>query len=231
MSWVSRFAGSCILVNISYLMSRDVNSRSSGFLLFVRLTCAQGIAFFSGIWSCNLSRAERCLQSANSSALQCLTSPRVEHDGVHCGSFLVTEVCTSYSLIFQNDRRSRKHFYRVEKPKLERDGAVLDPLLVEICCHKPPAILAHHLELFPPVDSFKHDFSALARRLRILQNFAETALPKRRRSLGNDRRNLEKSYTFKAVVVFGSLGVVIGLIQIVLSGMQVAYAIKPVFKS
>ena len=65
----------------------------------------------------------------------------------------------------------------------------------------------------------------------VLQDFAESALPKRRRSLWNDRRNLEKFYTFKAVVIFGSLAVIIGLIQIVLSGMQVAYAIKPVAKS
>lgn len=65
----------------------------------------------------------------------------------------------------------------------------------------------------------------------VLQSFAESALPKRRRSLWNDRRNLEKFYTFKAVLIFGSLGVIIGLIQFVLSGMQVACAIKPVAKS
>lgn len=113
-------------------------------------------------------------------------------------------------------------------PKLEIDGGVLDPFLIRICGEKNP--LDRHPNLFAYYATEDSDFvfSAYARRLTILQNFAETALPKRRRSLWNDRRNLEKYYTFKAVVIFGSLGVVIGLIQIVPSGMQVAYAIKPV---
>ena len=127
---------------------------------------------------------------------------------------LLDEIERSYRTIFPNDI-SRRHFLQIEKPKLESQSDSFDPYLVELCGEAPKERLPRWKE-----------FRIFRRRLIILEDFAKTAVPKRGRSLWKDQRNLEKSITFKAVIVFGSLGVVIGLIQIILSILQVAYAIK-----
>lgn len=43
-----------------------------------------------------------------------------------------------------------------------------------------------------------------------------------------DKRNVEKWWTFWAVVLFGSIGVLLSLAQVALAGAQVYYARNPV---
>ena len=140
--------------------------------------------------------------------------PGRESENPTVGYGLLDEIQRSYRAIFQDDE-SRKHFLRIEKPKLEDQGDTLDPHLLKLCSEAPEE---GFLRL--------NEFHIFRRRLIILEDFVKTAVPKRESSLWKDRRNLEKSITFKAVIVFGSLGIVIGLIQIILSILQVAYAIK-----
>ena len=126
----------------------------------------------------------------------------------------MSEVERSLELLFP-DEKSQKHFLQVEKPKLEAHGQISDPFLLKICSGVSDRKFMDYV-----------DFHYFRRRLVILEHFAQNAVPKRGWSLWKDQRNLEKSITFKAIIVFGSLGVVIGLIQIILSILQVAYAIK-----
>ena len=133
----------------------------------------------------------------------------------------------SYAMIFANDSRSRKHSQRVEIPAITRTNMLLDPLLVTLCSKDPDD------EPLPFSDSFgrttfssTRHFPIFARRLQYLQDFAENAVPRRTRALWNDRRDLNKLYTFRGWVIFGTLAVLIGIVQIVLSGFQVYYAIK-----
>ena len=126
----------------------------------------------------------------------------------------MSEVERSLELLFP-DEKSQKHFLQVEKPKLEAHGQIFDPFLLKICSGASDSKFIDLVE-----------FTYFRRRLVIIEDFAKMAVPKRGWSLWKDQRNLEKSITFKAVIVFGTLGVVIGLIQIILSILQVAYAIK-----
>ncbi|MDI1493095.1 MAG: hypothetical protein OHK93_004881 [Ramalina farinacea] len=139
---------------------------------------------------------------------------RHESERANVAHGLMREMEQSFEAIFPDDK-SRKYFLQVEKPKFQGQGDTLDPYLLKLCGEAPERRLLHLIE-----------FRIFRRRLTILEDFAKTAVPKRGRSLWKDQRNLEKSITFKAVIVFGSLGVVIGLIQIILSILQVAYAIK-----
>ena len=45
-------------------------------------------------------------------------------------------------------------------------------------------------------------------------------------ALWKDRRDYNSFYTFWAVLAFGSLGVLLGVMQVVLSAFQVVYAVK-----
>lgn len=140
-----------------------------------------------------------------------LTIPGRESEQPTVGEGFMTEVLKSYEAIFQDDK-SRNYFLRVEKPQLESQSETLDPCLLALCSKRGnPSLVG---------------FRIFRRRLIILEDFAKNAVPRRRRLLCRDRRNLEESITFKAIIVFGSLGVIIGLIQIILSVLQVAYAIK-----
>lgn len=70
------------------------------------------------------------------------------------------------------------------------------------------------------------DFPIYAGQLSTLQAIVRRENPRKKKSLWSDRRYLGTSLTFKAVIWFGSIGILLGVIQIVLTLIQVVYAIK-----
>ena len=61
-------------------------------------------------------------------------------------------------------------------------------------------------------------------RLKIVQEHVEKHRPKRLTDLYRDRRDQEKFFTFWAVIGFGGVAVIIGLIQTLLNAAQLAIA-------
>lgn len=70
------------------------------------------------------------------------------------------------------------------------------------------------------------DFPLLGPRLLRLQDFDARQQPVRVRDLWRDRRNVTQWYTFWAVLVVGGLTIVLGILQLLVASMALAYQVK-----
>ena len=70
------------------------------------------------------------------------------------------------------------------------------------------------------------DFPIFAARLHILQEYVRNQPRSGMKAVWHDRKDMKDWYTFWAVIAFGSIGVVIGICQIVLQAVQTAWTIK-----
>jgi len=64
------------------------------------------------------------------------------------------------------------------------------------------------------------DFPVLRQRIAILQHQLTHVKPRGWRAIWRDRRDSAQWYTFWAVIVFGSVGTLLAIIQTVLQGVQ-----------
>jgi len=133
------------------------------------------------------------------------------------------EVKLSYHLLFASTRASRRRFRSQEKSRCKIAIGVTDALLQELCTKKRCGLLPPH-QVSRLSFSASTDFRIFGARLSAIQEFMLTSEPKSIWYIWKDGRSLEKITTFQAVLLFGTLGVVIAMIQTILSGFQLHYA-------
>ncbi|WEW60103.1 hypothetical protein PRK78_005588 [Emydomyces testavorans] len=137
-------------------------------------------------------------------------------------SSLLSEIMSSYQVIFGLDKRSIRHYRHVERKRLlEKYGGCVDPLLDELCKKESPGPIN-----FKQTFDVRMDFPILGSRFLALQNYILSRNPSRLRELWNDRRDQLRWYTFWAVIFFGTIGLALGIIQTVATVMQTAITWK-----
>ncbi|KAL6401120.1 hypothetical protein AUP68_16844 [Ilyonectria robusta] len=75
--------------------------------------------------------------------------------------------------------------------------------------------------------SARDDFPVFGQRLLALQRFNKRHQPSKMTDLWRDRRNPLQWYTFWAVLIVGGFGMLLGLLQLTVGFVQMAYAIHP----
>ncbi|KAI1110910.1 hypothetical protein F5Y14DRAFT_465095 [Nemania sp. NC0429] len=146
----------------------------------------------------------------------------LEIDAPYSQNFFLEVLC-SFRLIFSQHRSARRLFKK-NFPSNTRGGEKVDPLLDSICGGEPQNIEVYEeICAFPEkaIYSSLADFPFLAHRLLILQNFVNIQSPNDLRSMWNDTRDLNRFYTFWAVIVVGGTSIFLAVVQIVVAGFQI----------
>lgn len=149
---------------------------------------------------------------------------------IKSGDYL-REVIETYRLLFGQDKASWELFrarYRIRR-RLRRQPPQWDPLLNSICgADWADQDIYNFLGSLPSktVYSAQDDYPFFAERLVILHEFVAAQVPDDLLTLWRDRRDVSKYWTLWAVMVYGSIGVVLGVAQIGLSIAQVLYAVR-----
>ncbi|THV52154.1 hypothetical protein BGAL_0087g00140 [Botrytis galanthina] len=128
-------------------------------------------------------------------------------------SAFLKEVRQSYRLLFSEDSRSCRHYKNHERKRLLQKG-LLDPYLEELCG-------THNTSRHQSSYSKATDFPIFAARLSIIQEYIQRQNPETISMLWKDRRNLLQWYTFWAVSIIGTLGILLSVIQTGLNAVQV----------
>ena len=138
------------------------------------------------------------------------------------------EILLSYRLLFGNDFRSRLQYRRSQRKRV-RDvlppGCKLDPYLNH-CCRSGDSERSEGLAWNCQSFSKSTDFPIFAERLSILRKYTQKQKPSTLKALWSNKNDINAYHTFRAVLVFGSLGVILGLIQVVAGIIQAVYSIK-----
>lgn len=130
---------------------------------------------------------------------------------------LLEEVILSYRLFFAQHRRSLERYRHLERKRLEDEDYIIDPLLDELC-----GCMGSSFGNFLPKQFYdtQFDFPILGTRLLFIQEYIVNQQPSGFKELWNDRRDGLRWFTFWAVVFFGTLGVVLSILQLAASVMQ-----------
>lgn len=132
------------------------------------------------------------------------------------------EVLSSYRLLFGQDRRARK-LYRTICSKIPSPR---DPLL-DVLCSKATMPSWDGQESFPERDVCDgRNFPQLGLKLLELQAYITDQRPRALKDVWNDRRNPHEAFTFWAVVLIGGATIVLGVLQIILSALQLVWTIR-----
>ena len=146
------------------------------------------------------------------------------------------EVLLSYRVIFGQNEASRKLFRNHERSQLQSVDPLLDLLcgqvfkgkkqdlpvdLWPLSCRDPQGHLQEQ-----DVYSVTTDFPTLGPRLLRLQAYSLRQTPSKIWDLWRDFRTPLQWYTFWAVVLFGGLGVLLGILQTLLAIVQVVSSFK-----
>ncbi|KAK3936098.1 hypothetical protein QBC46DRAFT_37155 [Diplogelasinospora grovesii] len=135
---------------------------------------------------------------------------------------LLQEVLLSYRLLFGQSKRSRVLFRNTRPFKgVSREGE--DSLLSQLCGDK-------RFALYPLVERqeyrYDQDFPHLQGKLALLAAFASSKKPRSLRHLWLDKRDTTAWLTFWSVVIFGSIGTLLGILQTVFSMLQYVAAVQ-----
>lgn len=154
------------------------------------------------------------------------------------------EVLLSYRVLFGKSTRSRD-LARRELDKLKRDARLFDNLLTALCSQRyrqkllfwsnSDNVLKNLPKSVWPISccdsdgnllesdvySIENDFPRLGYRLLALQSFNLRQRPSRLTDLWRDRRNPMQWYTFWAVLLVGSVGLILALLQLIAGVLQV----------
>lgn len=139
---------------------------------------------------------------------------------------LMSEIIRSYKLLFRESKSARRIFRKFEQRRAQEAlpaGCSLDPLLAQLCGAKD---LKSSRQADPDRLRYSRSvhFPLLAARISVLQDVLAKQKPGGLLSVWHDRRDFDALYTFRAVIIFGTIGVILSLIQTVLTGVQVYYA-------
>ena len=143
----------------------------------------------------------------------------------------MNKIILSYSLLFREDRFSRR-LYRFQERKraaIPRLGGepVMDPVLDRACgldmrvsvfSYRQPVRETYHAE---------SDFPILRKRLLKLHYYIDGIRPNKVSSLWTDRRDIMRWYTFwGSFVVLGGISIIQSFVSIILAAAQVRLAEK-----
>ena len=138
---------------------------------------------------------------------------------------LLQQVLLSYRLLFGQSKKSREVF-RSLRPfaRIPADGH--DQFLSQLCGRKrPPDECAMELierDEYDLIDDFPHLRSKLVR----LSSYASSKRPQSILQLWADRRNSPAWLAFWSVLIFGSIGIFLALVQTVFQILQYVDAVK-----
>jgi hypothetical protein len=137
------------------------------------------------------------------------------------------ETLLSYQLLFRNNPHARHNYAYKQRDNIKLvmpQGVEIDPALDRLCGYEQ---FKASLVDVPCKATFSKavDFPVFAERLSELQDFIGKQPLSSLNALWNDHRDLNTLYTFRAVLVFGTIGVVIGLFGMALQAIQTAYTI------
>jgi hypothetical protein len=136
---------------------------------------------------------------------------------------LLQEILLSYRLLFGQSSRSRKEFRR-ERPFSRMPREAQDHFLSRICGKKRfncPITLVERDEY-----DLAGDFPHLQSRIVRLHNYASSKKPRSIRQLWQDKRDSTAWLAFWSVLVFGSVSILLGLIQTVFQVLQYFHEAK-----
>lgn len=137
-------------------------------------------------------------------------------------SQFVQEILLSYKILFASNRRARNIWRQKERKKASQAaGGFNDPLLDDLCGFNDTLTRENR-----PSYSATSDFPVLAQRWKRIQDDIVRQQPNRLSVLWTDDRDPLRWYTFWAVLVIGSLGLLLAIFQCVTSLMQTVYTIK-----
>ncbi|KAF5536940.1 hypothetical protein FPHYL_12837 [Fusarium phyllophilum] len=154
-----------------------------------------------------------------------LVSPAEADEKAMIDGFL-REVLLSLHIFFGADKRSRKYFKSKEFHRSKGVSGIEDPILTSLCTQRKPSVLTTERLWSKPNYSPSSDFPILSSRLARIQAFSRANNPNRGLKLWSDRRDLNLTYTYRAVIVFGTIGVILSLAQTCLSAAQLKYSMK-----
>ena len=139
------------------------------------------------------------------------------------------EIIISYRLIFGQDKNSWKLYRESNGAHLNKrqHKACRDPLRPVLCgteWSKVPMYEELGVPDMSTVYSAKSDFPFFAERLIKLQKHVAMQCANDWRALWRDRRDMGRFWALWAVVIFGGIAVLLGIIQLALGAAQVAGA-------
>ena len=131
---------------------------------------------------------------------------------------MLREILSSYRLLFGHSKKSRQYFTRqIRRLHPDLFSIHSDKLLIKLCYEKTikhSAVPSDRSLYFA-----KRDFPILGFRLKLLVDDLTHAKPKTWLGLLRDRRDIIQYWTFWLVAIFGSLSVLLGIVQAVLQGL------------
>jgi hypothetical protein len=136
---------------------------------------------------------------------------------------LLQEVLLSYRLLFGQSRQSRSLFRQL-RPFVRMPQEGHDQFLSLICCKKKfdcPIDLIEREE-YDLGGDFPHFRSRIVR----LNSYASSKKPRSIRQLWRDKRDSTAWLAFWSVLIFGSVSILLGLVQVVFQIMQYAFAVQ-----
>ncbi|KAJ5113777.1 hypothetical protein N7456_002311 [Penicillium angulare] len=149
--------------------------------------------------------------------------PSEFYDEQHPVASFFKEILESYKLLFAENEASRHHYRRTERRYLRKAlGDKFDPYLDELCGLSKEGKSTSN----QPRIHYTDEFPILGSRLEGLQEFIDRQPPRSGKTLWKDKRNMKDWWTFWAVIIFGSIGTIIGILQVVLAVLQIVWAIK-----
>ena len=132
---------------------------------------------------------------------------------------LLCEILLSYRLLFGQSKDSRRLFQSMNIFQGEPLDAH-DPLLRRFCNSKSVSLPLHCKER--EIYRLRRDFPILRSRIASLHQQISNLKPRGWREIWRDKRDAAQWYTFWAVIVFGGLGIILTIAQVVLQAAQLA---------
>jgi hypothetical protein len=77
-----------------------------------------------------------------------------------------------------------------------------------------------------PTYNSESDFQIFSTRLKALQAYINSQNPNKAKLLWKDRRDLLRWYTLWTVIIIGGIGILLAIVQVILSAFQVALAFE-----
>ncbi|KAF2106248.1 hypothetical protein BDV96DRAFT_654810 [Lophiotrema nucula] len=103
-----------------------------------------------------------------------------------------------------------------------------DPVLDALCGKYGQEYSEEQDDSFPEREVYDgSNFPQLGQRLFELQDYITSQKPRTLKDVWNDRRDPHQAFTFWAVVIVGGATIALGLLQVVLSALQLVYTIRP----
>ncbi|KAF2191374.1 hypothetical protein K469DRAFT_656205 [Zopfia rhizophila CBS 207.26] len=141
---------------------------------------------------------------------------------------VMQEILLSYQLFFLNSSQACQYYRRKQRQVLKTvipEGNQIDPTLDWLCGYHQTKSSESSLPE-RTVFSKEVDFPVFAERLSKLQKFASKQQSGTLKAVWSDHRNFEALYTFRAVIIFGTVSVILSFIQVVLQAIQTTYTMK-----